>query len=56
MIHIYPINDTKEHEMSTTCKCDPTVEIQYGEDIVIHNSFDGQEGVELANEILKPKI
>lgn len=52
MIHILPINDLQEHEEETTCKCEPRVIFENGEMIVVHNSFDGREAVEMANEIL----
>lgn len=52
MIHVMPIDDIEEHEESTTCKCEPKVLHENGEMIVVHNSFDGREGVEWANEIL----
>lgn len=51
--HILPTNDLKDHEESTTCECEPKVEFQEnGEMLVIHNSFDGREAVEMANEII----
>lgn len=52
-IHAYPLNDLKEHIFESTCDCCPTVIIQNGEMIVCHNSFDGREIIEEANEILK---
>jgi hypothetical protein len=56
MVHVYPLDDIEEHDTSdngNTCKCDPQVIIQdNAEIIVVHNSFDGREGVEWANEIL----
>jgi len=53
MYHVYPVNDLREHTFETTCECGPTVEfIENGEAICVHNSFDGREGLELANEIL----
>jgi hypothetical protein len=61
VIHVYPINDAKQHFLySTNCECNPTIEKDKGTFIVTHNSFDGREGVEMANEILtldsmKPK-
>ena len=51
-IHITPIGDLEPHEENTTCKCEPKVIYENGEMIVIHNSFDGREGVEITNEIL----
>jgi hypothetical protein len=55
MIHVHPLNDIKHHDTSdtgNTCHCEPTVRIAGNEIFVIHNSFDGREGVEWANEIL----
>ena len=55
MIHIHPLNDIKEHDTSdtgNTCHCEPTVRVAGNEIFVTHNSFDGREGVEWANEIL----
>jgi hypothetical protein len=53
MIHVYPVNDEQEHETgdTTTCWCDPTLEIDRPEMIVIHNSADGRELIEQAEEI-----
>ncbi len=58
MIHVHPLNDIKEHDTSdkgNTCHCDPIIEEHDGEIIVVHNSFDGREGVEWTNEILKQR-
>ena len=56
MIHVYPLDDIKEHDTSdtgNTCECEPNVIIeQDSEIVVVHNSFDGREGVEWANEII----
>jgi hypothetical protein len=55
MIHIHPLNDIKQHDTSNignTCHCEPTCKIESGEIVVIHNSFDGREAAEWANEIL----
>ena len=55
MLHVHPLNDIKEHDTSdkgNTCHCNPSVKIEAGEMIVIHNSFDGREGVEWTNDIL----
>lgn len=50
--HITPINDLKEHTESG-CECNPMVNVQENGDILmLHNSYDGREGLELANEIL----
>ena len=57
--HVYPVNDTQEHILicvqnngliGCLCNCKPiTDKIK---NVVIHNSFDGREAVEIANEIL----
>lgn len=56
MIHVFPLNDLREHDISdtgTSCPCEPEVIIEPDtEIIVIHNSFDGREGVEWVEEIL----
>lgn len=42
--HVYPLNDTKEHDLETSmCKCWPELKIENGELIIVHNSFDGRE-------------
>lgn len=51
--HVTPTNDLESHEEATTCKCDPRVEHVNGNMVVIHNSFDGREGVEWVEEVLK---
>ena len=59
MIHIHPLNDIKEHDTSdkgNTCHCSPEVRIAGNEIFVTHNSFDGREGVEWANDILNQKL
>ena len=58
-IHIYPINDKKEHILiGTDCPCKPTIEINGSELIIIHNSFDFREIAEelnINNELRKGK-
>lgn len=53
MINIYPIGDTCQHVLDTTCACLPVVYYQCNQPIVKHNSFDGREAVEWAQEILE---
>ena len=51
--HVHPVEDKKEHDTeSFTCHCNPEIKTQDGNMIIIHNSYDGREGVEWANEIL----
>jgi len=52
MIHIYPVNDLKEHIENTTCECEPKIITENGEMIVIHNSFDHREIIEDVNQIM----
>jgi hypothetical protein len=56
MIHVHPINDIDDHDISdmgNTCKCNPKVIIEPNADIiVVHNSFDGREGLEYVQQIL----
>lgn len=64
--HVYPVNDLKEHDLHTwplpfdgyscDCKCKPRIEEVDLSFIVVHNSFDGREGVEWVNEILNNKF
>ncbi len=53
--NIIPVNDVKEHSEYSTCECNPTIDIVNGVVIITHNSFDGREGLEMANEILNNK-
>ena len=53
MITVTPLNDIKPHnDYSTTCECNPDVEIVNNEIIIIHNAFDKRELDEQINEIL----
>lgn len=55
--HIYPVNDTKEHLLeSTLCDCSPCVFFENGEMLIVHHSYDGREGLEMANEIINKHI
>lgn len=53
IIHITPVGDLREHLQDTMCECRPVVQMEESGDIIcIHNSYDGREGLELANEVL----
>jgi len=55
-LHITPIDDLQPHEESSTCKCEPRVEmLENGDMLVIHSSFDGRELFEEINEFLNNK-
>lgn len=63
--HVYPVNDEKGHYLECVypidgipycpCECNPKWEEEGEALLIIHNSFDGREGVEWANEILNPQ-
>lgn len=51
--HLLPTNDLKPHEETSTCGCEPNVEIlENGDMMIIHNSFDGREAIEMFNDII----
>jgi hypothetical protein len=41
MIHVYPIAEEKQHDLSdtTTCSCEPEVQWDFPEAIVIHKQI-----------------
>lgn len=43
MINIIPLNDLKPHTEDSTCECKPSLIIEEGEMIIVHNSYDGRE-------------
>lgn len=43
-IHIIPINDLREHAISSSCWCNPDIEDDG--DMIVHNSMDGREHYE----------
>lgn len=51
--HVTPVNDLEPHEEASTCKCGPEVLHIDGNMVVVHNSFDGREGVEMVNKFLE---
>ena len=53
MICIVPINDFKPHDdFNSMCECEPSLIMENEEMILVHNSYDGREYVEQANEII----
>lgn len=42
-IHVMPLGDLREHETSCNCWCRPSAE---DDDLIVHNSMDGREGIE----------
>ena len=55
MFNVLPTNDLREHLNNSSCDCLPKVIFENGEMIVVHNSFDGREGLELYNELINNK-
>jgi len=50
--HIFPLDEEDKHDLEGFyCDCDPRID--WDNDLVVHNSFDGREAVEQANEILR---
>ncbi len=44
VMHVVPIDDTKLHQLSSTCLCMPTVRSVHGMGYtVVHNAWDGRE-------------
>jgi len=56
--HVYPKNDSSTHNLEgIVCVCKPEVQFfENGNMLIIHNSFDGREKVELMLETLKKRI
>lgn len=53
IFHVLPDNDSQPHSEESTCVCHPKViVVENGNIVIVHNSFDGREGLELANDIL----
>lgn len=50
--HILPVNDSDTHIEMCDCKCKPKIDVLEDRILIIHNSFDGREAVEWANEII----
>lgn len=63
MLHLYPANDEREHELEgTMCWCEPEVQWEdpetgkaFASALVIHNAADCRELIEQAEEILRSK-
>lgn len=44
ILHIIPVNDLKEHTESSTCECEPEVEVLESGDILVkHNAYDKRD-------------
>lgn len=50
-VHVLPVDDLKPHIESAACKCQPRVDtVRNGNRVVVHNSYDGREFFEEAEE------
>jgi len=52
---VVPVDDIQPHkDFDSTCACGPRVVIvPNGEMFIVHNLFDGREGIEFVNHLLK---
>lgn len=41
--HIIPRGDAQEHEENKKCACNPYVQYEGDDELVIHQSYDGRE-------------
>lgn len=49
--HVFPLNEEEQHDLNGfSCDCEP--KIDWDNELVVHNSYDGRESVEQAKEIL----
>lgn len=46
MVNIIPFGDIVKHIEDGSCHCKPKIINEYGDDIIIHNSYDGREIIE----------
>ena len=63
--HVYPVKDLKEHYLECVypaighpycpCECEPKFKEEDDDLLIVHNSFDGREGIEWVNELLNNK-
>lgn len=51
-LHVIPLDDLIEHQESLMCACEPTICLDSGHTMIIHNSFDGREIIKEVHKIL----
>lgn len=50
-IHVYPLNDKKTHKLKgVDCECNPKIEVNGANLLIIHNSYDNREVMEQIHE------
>ncbi len=42
-VHVVPLNDTMQHELTGGCGCEPAETVKDGRLHLIHNGYDGRE-------------
>ena len=49
ILHVYPVDDTREHitDARGKCWCNPTLQEEPSGYVVVHNSMDGREQYEM---------
>ncbi len=50
--HVIYTKQGQDQSFFCECKCGPRLSIENGIILINHNSFDGREGVEWANELI----
>lgn len=50
-INILPINDIQTHSHHALCPCNPKIDTENNNFIIIHNAFDGRDLEEARKEI-----
>lgn len=50
MINVLPINDKYTHREDEFCMCNPKIDNQDADKIIIHNAFDGRDFVEIESK------
>lgn len=53
--HVHPVDEPDHVHCVLDCSCNPKLTLKKGINIIIHNSFDGREAVDMAYEILNNK-
>lgn len=46
LLHIIPLNDLREHTLSKGCWCEPELDEEGLEDLVVHHALDDREQFE----------
>ncbi len=55
-VHVMPVDDDRQHPLSTECPCNPRVDWSNVHAVVTHNSFDHREYFEPDNDRYQPGV